>query len=238
MGDHSLRRPDPRDAGNHAAGFPLAEAARRLDLAPEAVQRLSRRFAGFLGPDCTQRDPRFSSPDLAALATVQQLLAQGYDDDQVRQRLAAPAQAPAEAEAPPAAVEIDLQAEPSRDLAPARSDPAHEASATLARMVSDTLNSLAGTQQAVLNGQSAMREMLNVVVHDNFNLKDENRKLRERMLELERVLAEYQRREETRKERIEGRLRGLEATVAALQQQVAQLVQIQRQQQQRRGWFG
>jgi hypothetical protein len=37
---------------------------------------------------------------------------------------------------------------------------------------------------------------------------------------------------------MEGRMRALEATVAALQQQVAQLVQIQRQQQRRRGWFG
>lgn len=116
--------------------------------------------------------------------------------------------------------------------------PEAEANAALARMVGNALDALAGTQQAVLNGQATVREILNVVVQDNFNLKDENRKLRDRMLELERALAEYQRREETRKERLEGRLRALEATVAALQQQVAQLVQIQRQQQRRRGWFG
>ncbi|RIK48347.1 MAG: hypothetical protein DCC57_13470, partial [Chloroflexi bacterium] len=113
-----------------------------------------------------------------------------------------------------------------------------EPSTGLARLVGDAMSTLAGTQQAVLNSQSALREMLNVVVQDNFNLKDENRKLRDRMLELERALAEYQRREETRKERSEGRLRALEATVAALQQQIAQLVQLQRQQQRRRGWFG
>ena len=64
----------------------------------------------------------------------------------------------------------------------------------------------------------------------------ENRKLRDRMLELERVLAEYQRREETRKERMENRLRALEGTVAALQQQIVQMVQIQRQPK-RRGWW-
>ena len=80
--------------------------------------------------------------------------------------------------------------------------------------------------------------MIGVIVHDNFNLKDENRKLRERMLEMERALAEYQRREETRKERMENRLRALEGTVGALQQQVAQLVQLYRQQRKpRRGWF-
>jgi regulator of replication initiation timing len=132
---------------------------------------------------------------------------------------------------------VEVDGDRSTALAPAP-DREAESNAALARMVGDALDALASTQQAVLNGQSAMRELLNVVVQDNFNLKDENRKLRERMLELERALAEYQRREETRKERMEGRLRGLEATVGALQQQVAQLVQIQRQQQRRRGWFG
>ena len=53
---------------------------------------------------------------------------------------------------------------------------------------------------------------------------------------LERVLAEYQRREETRKERYENRLRALEGTVAALQQQIVQMVQVQRQPK-RRGWW-
>ena len=43
------------------------------------------------------------------------------------------------------------------------------------------------------------------------------------MLELERALAEYQRREETRKERMESRLRALEGTLAALQRRIAQL---------------
>jgi hypothetical protein len=104
--------------------------------------------------------------------------------------------------------------------------------------VGDVLNTIVNSQQAVLNGQTGLRDMMGVVVQDNFNLKDENRKLRDRMLEMERALAEYQRREETRKERMEGRLRALEATVAALQHQVSQLVQIQRQQQRRRSWFG
>src|SRR5690606_40696480 len=64
--------------------------------------------------------------------------------------------------------------------------------------------------------QTCALPILGVVVQDNFNLKDENRKLRDRMLEMERALAEYQRREETRKERMEGRMRALEAMVGAL----------------------
>jgi DNA-binding transcriptional MerR regulator len=100
----------------------------------------------------------------------------------------------------------------------------------------DLLQTVADSQQSMLNVQDSIREMLGVIVQDNFNLKHENRKLRDRMLELERTLAEYQRREETRKERLEGRLRAVESTLGAIQQQVAQLVQLYRQRKPR-GWF-
>ena len=103
------------------------------------------------------------------------------------------------------------------------------------RALRDVFSALADGQQAVLNNQASMREIIGVVVQDNFNLKDENRKLRERMLEMERTQAEYQRREETRKERLESRLRALEGTVGGLQQQIAQIVQVLRKR--RRGWF-
>ncbi len=81
-------------------------------------------------------------------------------------------------------------------------------------ILSEILRTIVSNQEAILNAQGMMRDMTNVVVQDNFNLKDDNRKLRERMLEMERVVAEYQRREETRKERLEGRLRAVEGTVA------------------------
>ena len=55
------------------------------------------------------------------------------------------------------------------------------------------------------------------------------------MLDLERTIAEYQRREELRKERLESRLRALETTTGGLQQQLAQLIQVIRKK--RRGWF-
>jgi len=59
------------------------------------------------------------------------------------------------------------------------------------------------------------------------------------MLEIERSLAEQQRREETRKDIFEGRLRAVEGTLAAMQQQFAQLIQIQRNrgQNRRNNWF-
>lgn len=106
------------------------------------------------------------------------------------------------------------------------------------RQVSELLSTVANSQQSVLNTQDSLRETIGVVVQDNFNLKHENRKLRERMLEIERSLAEQQRREETRKEIFEGRLRAVEGTLAAMQQQLAQLVQFQRGRTRRNNnWF-
>jgi hypothetical protein len=254
--------PPPSHAANPGtppAGFTPGQAARQLNVSADGLERLCRRFGRYLSrdaaaPNAASSYATFSHADVAMLATIQRLLNQGYDDAQIERSLTPPP-ASAEPSEPAGAIgEIDAGEAtiPATALATTHAtdvndgDPgsdsgnnsAGEAATGLARLVGDAMNTLAGTQQAVLNSQSSLREMLNVVVQDNFNLKDENRKLRDRMLELERALAEYQRREETRKERSEGRLRALEATVAALQQQIAQLVQLQRQQQRRRGWFG
>lgn len=208
--------------------YSLAEVASHLQIPLETLRQWNQRFTQFLGAEATTPVPRFTSADIAVLLTVQKYLDQGFADDEVRNRLTPKRITPP---APTA-------------LAPAET---HELLVTsdnlgLPQVVADLLSTIANSQQSVLHGQSAVREIVNVVVQDNFNLKDENRKLRDRMLEIERALAEYQRREETRKERLEGRVRGLEQTVAALQQQVAQLVGVLRQQRQqparRRGWFG
>jgi hypothetical protein len=213
----------PRRGEVGPPNFTLASVARHLDISVESLQRLRRRFSQYLGPDAAGAEPHFSNADVAAIVTIQKLLAQGYDDEQIDEHL----------------TPLNLDVEPMPHF-PTDVQPYNDAdtSGALPQIVGDVLNTIVNSQQAVLNGQSSLRDVMGVVVQDNFNLKDENRKLRDRMLEMERVLAEYQRREETRKERMEGRLRALEATVAALQQQVSQLVQIQRQQQRRRGWFG
>jgi hypothetical protein len=179
-----------------------------------------------LGREAAGADPLFSSADVAAIVTIQKLLAQGYDDEQIDEHLT------------PMHLEVEPEPTPHfpTDVQPYSNE--SDGVSALPQVVGDVLKTIVNSQQAVLNGQTGLRDMMGVVVQDNFNLKDENRKLRDRMLEMERALAEYQRREETRKERMEGRMRALEATVAALQQQVAQLVQIQRQQQRKRGWFG
>jgi hypothetical protein len=226
MSDDYSAQPHTRER-NFTATFTSTEVANHLNVSPETVLRLSQRFAHYLGEHSVAEDPYFTNADVAALITVQKLLSQGYADHEINSLLT-PTGMEATVAPPPTSLALASDRRKEEVVDPTG----------LPKPVSDVLATIATSQQAVLNIQSTVRDMLGVVVQDNFNLKDENRKLRERMLELERVLAEYQRREETRKERVESRLRAVEGTLAALQQQVAQLVQLQRQQRKRRGWFG
>jgi DNA-binding transcriptional MerR regulator len=221
-----------------ANSFTLLEVAQHLQVSPETLRALSRRYERFLSGDAASFAgdwPTFSQADVAVLLTIHSLLDQGYTEQQVTESLQ-----PKRIEPPRLAPDVathELAAAPR--AAGTGIELAEVGGAAgggqAGQVLGEVLGAIAGSQQAVLNSQASMREMVSVVVQDNFNLKDENRKLRERMLELERALAEYQRREETRKERMEARMRAMEGTMAALQQQMAQFVQIQRAQQKKRG---
>jgi hypothetical protein len=68
--------------------------------------------------------------------------------------------------------------------------------------LTNTLATLSDTQQSILNSQAANRELLGVLIQDNFNLKDENNRLRERILEIERTLAQGRQEDEWRRESV------------------------------------
>ena len=222
------------------ATYPFSKAATELQTEPHLLWRWSQRFALFLGPDVGGDHPHYSEEDLETLRTVLAMQEDGIDDPQIAQHLAL---RQAELDRPDDATADEPQALDGTlpdpvDLTQAANGahmPAAVNHESMPPALRDVFTALADGQQAVLNSQASMREIVGVVVQDNFNLKDENRKLRERMLEMERALAEYQRREETRKERLESRLRALEGTVGGLQQQIAQIVQVLRKR--RRGWF-
>ena len=100
-------------------------------------------------------------------------------------------------------------------------------------VLSDTLHTVADGQQLLLNSQQANRDLVSVAIQDNFNLKAENTKLRDRMLDLERSLSEVKRQEAARYEALDARLRAVEDTLDALIQQTQVLVD-----QRRRGLRG
>ncbi len=218
---------ETQQSSPHEMAYSLDEVAVHLNVTSDALCGLNQRFAHVLSNGADGKAPTYTNADIAALIAVQQLLAQGYTDEQIENYLT-PIPDPNE--------EYDSHEDEPALTSSSSNEEARDGYTPAAEEI---LNTIISNQQLILNSQTTLRDVVNVVIQDNFSLKDENKKLRERMLELERVMAEYQRREETRKERIEHRLRALEGTVGALQQQLAQLVQIYRNQNKRGGgWFG
>ena len=219
--DQSRSNTSRGDTSTENRLLPAAEVARQLHTEPYVLRQWTRKYARFLGDNTDGESPRFGSADVITLSIVQTLLTQGFTEEQIHQHLTLRQSAERAPEEEHAQVH-DLTAMRGRDQ-------------VLAQSLNDVFGALADNQRTILSNQTTVREIVGVVVQDNFNLKEENRKLRKRMLALERALAEYQRREELRKERLESRLRALETTTGGLQQQIAQLVQIIRKK--KRGLF-
>jgi DNA-binding transcriptional MerR regulator len=163
------------------------DVAGRLEVSPSTLRRWSEEFSEFLSPEADSSEGkqhrRYSDEDLATLITVKGLMADGLTYDQVRERL----------------VQIDSGEMPAGPGSMVPSDPALPLAPAMT-FLADTLHNVADSQQAVLNSQAANRELLGVVLQDNFNLKEENTRLRERMLELERQVSQLRRDEEARLE--------------------------------------
>jgi DNA-binding transcriptional MerR regulator len=171
------------------------EVAARLEVSPSTLRRWSDEFTEFLSPDAHSAEGkqhrRYSDEDLATFITVKGLMADGLTYDQVREQLSE-MQAGRKPDGPGSMIATD----PALPLAPAMT------------FLADSLHNVADSQQAVLNSQAANRELLGVVLQDNFNLKEENTRLRERMLEMERQVTQFRRDEEASRESLRAELEG------------------------------
>jgi DNA-binding transcriptional MerR regulator len=201
------------------------EVATKLQISPSTLRRWSNEFADFLsdtggrpqGDDESKgAHRRYTDEDLETLMTVKGLLTEGLTYLQVGKRLEA-----LRLGRPIDSAELDDGGSPVTALGPSL------------RVLADTLHTVADGQQLLIGGQLANRELLTVVLQDNFSLKEENAKLRDRMLELERDMVELRRVEEVRRENLEGRLRRLEEQFRPRKQPPQ--TQPQQQQQQRSG---
>ncbi|MBK8051376.1 MAG: MerR family transcriptional regulator [Anaerolineales bacterium] len=154
----------PPPARNSAAeqSFSFTEVAYHLQVTPDTLRSWGRRFGRFLSPQTALDDPRYSTSDVAALIMVQKLIEQGFSDEQVSERLT-PKRIVRD-ETPSIAITTDQ----GRQMV--------EAKATLLpQALGDILSAIANSQQSVLNSQATVRDVVGVVVQDNFNLKEENR---------------------------------------------------------------
>jgi DNA-binding transcriptional MerR regulator len=188
------------------------EVATQLQISPSTLRRWSNEFADFLTDSAGRPEPatsgstahrRYSDEDLETLMTIKGLLAEGLTYIQVCKRLEA--------------LRLRRAADDDQDwdeieaimaLAPSTRDASFAPAATV---LADTLHTVADGQQLLLNSQQANRDLLTVLLQDNFNLKEENSNLRDRMLELERDLAEIRRLDASRREAIEARVQKLES---------------------------
>jgi DNA-binding transcriptional MerR regulator len=168
--------------------LPPNEVARTLGISPSTLRRWSAEFAELLsgGAGRPQLSPqgepahrRYTAGDVDVLGQVAELLRQGLTYRQIAARLN---ERPAEAEAQPGDADKSVVLhQPARVVTPAFN------------IITDALQTVVDNQQSVLNSQQANRDLLGVVIQDNFNLKEENSRFRERMLHLERELSDLRR---------------------------------------------
>jgi DNA-binding transcriptional MerR regulator len=189
-----------------------SEVAKQLQLSPSTLRRWSNEFSDYLtdaagrpqsvsGGQTAHR--RYTDEDLETLMTIKGLLAEGLTYIQVGKRLEALRMRQGADEET-----ADEGEEQVTALGPSLMDTSRIGPAVT--VLADTLHTVADGQQLLLGSQQASRDLLSVVVQDNFSLKEENAKLRDRMLELERELAEIRRLDQAKRDAVEARLRKLE----------------------------
>jgi DNA-binding transcriptional MerR regulator len=191
------------------------EIASQLQVSPSTLRRWSNEFSDFLSDTAGRPQPadssrtahrRYTDEDLETLMAIKGLLAEGLTYIQVARRLQVlrMRQTQASPDAEDDAGEVTALGPSLRDASPV---------APAVTVLADTLHTVAEGQQLLLGSQQANRDLLTVMLQDNFNLKEENAGLRDRMLELERDLAELRRLDVARREAMEARLLELEAQV-------------------------
>ena len=168
----------------------LQDVASRLDISASTLHRWTDEFTGFLSPAAvsadTKQNRQYTDEDLSTLITIKGLMGEGLSYDQVHEHLA------------------KLDTSSGDSTSGAISSESALALAPAVTFMTDTLQNVADSQKAVLNSQAANRELLGVVLQDNFNLKEENKRLQERMLELEQAINQVRRDEEARRESLRG----------------------------------
>ncbi len=198
------------------------EVANQLQISPSTLRRWSNEFTDYLSDMAGRPQPeaggqaahrRYTDDDLETLMTIKGLLAEGLTYIQVGRRLEA-----LRLRQDAGNVVEEQDGSQVTILGPSLQQPFTVAPAVA--VLADTLHTVADGQQMLLGSQQANRDLLTVVLQDNFSLKEENGKLRDRMLELERDLAEIRRLDATRRETLGARLQELENQVRQQASQV------------------
>lgn len=209
---------------NESSTYRLPQAvARELDVSPATLRRWSDEFADYLSRSADSAQGRshrrYSEQDMATLTLVKELMNNGMTYEQVRQQLA---------QQPLGSNEASLPLSPTPDTEDHfdRNEEtglvtASDGESPAIAFLTNTLMALSDGQKSILNSQAANRELMGVLIQDNFNLKEENNRLRERILEVERNAAQTRQEEEWRREALR---QELDSKIASVQQLAVQAV--------------
>ena len=174
--------------------------ASQLQVSPDQLRRWTQEFAAQLSASAVSLGTyRYTADDLNRLQAIRDMMAEGKSNQEVSQQLAA---------APPPANGAGSSEHSGESLVIQPDDMKQDGPTGM--LLRDVLTGFAAGQEAILNSQQANRNLMGVVIQDNFNLKDENARLRERMLKLEQELGELRRAQTEYRHQVEERLRGFE----------------------------
>lgn len=218
--------------------------ATELDVSSATLRRWSDEFADHLSPEAGstkgRSHRRYSEDDVAVLKAVKTLMSQGMTYAQVREDLDEQLAVWRNGDSPTTTmiiedttedIEDSIIEEPVNDdtedmderdeeMVVTNSDEtslinANGSESSAIDFFTNTLSTLSDNQKSILNSQAANRELLGVLIQDNFNLKDENNRLRERLLDVERQMAQMRQDDEWRRESLR---QELEAKIGQVQQ--------------------
>jgi DNA-binding transcriptional MerR regulator len=173
------------------------DVARELDISTSTLRRWAKEFHPYLSKMAAKSDDagagpsahrRYTRGDVRLLTRVKTLLDQGLTYDQVIRQL--------ESQGTVASGERHVHEEAYPIVAP---DAEMEASAIGPSLVvvADALRNIGDNQQALQNSLQVNRNLLGVLIQDNFNLKEENSKLRDRVLKVEQTLNQLRQEKES-----------------------------------------
>ncbi len=169
------------------------QVATELNVSANTLKRWTKEFAQFLSPAPVSGDGasrRFVDQDVVVLHHIKDQLSAGLSTEELVEEL----QAQGHGETASLAVT-------ARENSPAAGFV----------VLTDTLRAMIENQQTIQNSLQVNRNLQGVIIQDNFNLKEENIKLRDRMRELEQELTELRQRDSDYRLALEQRLARIEA---------------------------
>ncbi len=186
--------------------------AAELNVSPHVLRRWTKDFAAQLSATAVGSGQyRYSAEDVKRLRIMKEMLAEGKTIEEVSKQLTSTT-TNTDGRAHVGATN-DSQHNPDHAAAePTAVVTAGEQASQgpVSIVLREVLQGFAAGQEAILNSQTANRNLMGVVIQDNFNLKEENARLRERMFKLEQELNELRKLQAEQRQYIEQRMRQLE----------------------------